>query len=116
LPVTTKGFKPQELKQARTWVTGKINYGLLTAGFMEEVKNIQFTVLIKAGGLLREFNFRKSAGQIGSLFTIDVADIRGERHYLMFRQENDEWILKTTEVPDWIKEVLPKIKERIQQF
>jgi hypothetical protein len=83
---------------------------------MEEIRNIQFTVLIKAGGLLREFNFRKSAGQIGSLFTIDVADIRGERHYLMFRLENNEWILKTAEIPDWIREVLPKIKERIQEF
>lgn len=83
---------------------------------MEEIRNIQFTDLIKAGGLLREFNFRKSAGQIGSLFTIDVADIRGERHYLMFRLENNEWILKTAEIPDWIREVLPKIKERIQQM
>ena len=26
---------------------------------MEQLKNIQFTVLIKAGGLLREFNFKK---------------------------------------------------------
>ncbi len=83
---------------------------------MEQLKNIQFTVLIKAGGLLREFNFRKSTGQVGSLFTIDVADVRGERHYLMFRQEDNQWILKTTEIPDWIKEVVPKIKERIQQF
>lgn len=83
---------------------------------MEEIRNIQFTVLIKAGGLLREFNFRKSVGQTGNLFTIDVADIRGERHYLIFRQENNQWILKTAEIPDWIKEVVPKISERIQQF
>jgi hypothetical protein len=83
---------------------------------MQEIKNIQFTVLIKAGGLLREFNFRKSAGTIGSLFTIDVADIRGERHYLMFRRDDNQWVLKTSEMPDWIREVLPKIVERIQQF
>jgi hypothetical protein len=83
---------------------------------MEEIRNIQFTVLIKAGGLLREFNFRKSAGTIGSLFTIDVADTRGDRHYLMFRQENNQWVLKTTELPDWIKEVIPKINETIHQF
>lgn len=83
---------------------------------MIEMKNIQFTVLIKAGGLLREFNFRKSAGPAGALFAIDVADIRGERHYLMFRQENDQWVLKTIEIPEWIKEVLPNIKEVIQKF
>jgi hypothetical protein len=83
---------------------------------MIESKNIQFTILIKAGGQLREFNFRKSAGPAGSLFTIDVADTRGERHYLMFRQENGQWILKTTGIPDWIKEVIPKINETIHQF
>lgn len=83
---------------------------------MKEIRNIQFTVLIKAGGLLREFNFTKSAGTTGSLFTIDVADIRGERHYLIFRHENNQWILRTPEIPDWIKEVVPKITERIQQF
>ena len=83
---------------------------------MLELKNIQFTVLIKAGGQLREFNFTKSAGPLGSLFTIDVADIKGERHYLMFRQENNHWILKTIEIPNWIKEVIPKISERVQQF
>jgi hypothetical protein len=83
---------------------------------MEEIRNIQFTVLLKAGGLLREFNFRKSVGHTGNLFTIDVADIRGERHYLIFRQENNQWIMKTTEIPEWIKEVVPKISERIQQF
>jgi hypothetical protein len=83
---------------------------------MIELRNIQFPVLMKAGGLLREFNFTKSAGPTGSLFTIDVADIRGERHYLLFRQEDNQWILMTTEIPDWIKEVVPKINERIQQF
>jgi len=83
---------------------------------MEEIKNIQFTVLIKAGGLLREFNFRKSAGLGGAIFTVDVADTRGERHYLLFRQENNQWVLKTIAVPDWIKEVMPKVVERIQQF
>jgi hypothetical protein len=88
----------------------------MNSGLMMELRNIQFTVLMKAGGLLREFNFTKSAGSTGSLFTIDVADIRGERHYLLFRQENSQWILKTTEIPDWIKEVVPKINERIQQF
>ena len=83
---------------------------------MIESKNIQFTILIKAGGQLREFNFRKSAGPTGYLFTIDVADTRGERHYLMFRQESSQWILKTSEIPDWIKEVIPKINETIHQF
>ena len=83
---------------------------------MAEIKNIQFTVLLKAGGYLREFNFTKSAGAAGHLFTIDVADVRGDRNYLMYLHENNQWILKTNNIPDWIREVLPKISERIQQF
>jgi len=83
---------------------------------MEQVKNIQFTVLIKAGGHLREFNFRKSFGIPGVLFMVDVAELNGSRHYLMFRQENDEWVLKTKNITEWLNDVLPRIRETIKQF
>lgn len=83
---------------------------------MQQIKNIQFTVLIKAGGHLREFNFRKSSGISGILFMVDVAEIGGNRHYLMFRQEEDQWVLKTMNIPEWLTEVLPRIRETIHQF
>jgi len=80
---------------------------------MQYQKNIQFTNLIKAGGHLREFNFRKSMGVDGPLFTVDVADEAGGRHYLMFRLDDDHWELKTKNMPAWIEEVIPQIQSAI---
>jgi len=80
---------------------------------MQYQKNIQFTNLIKAGGHLREFNFRKSMGVDGPLFTVDVADEMGGRHYLMFRLDDNRWELKTKNMPTWIEEVIPQIQTAI---
>ena len=80
---------------------------------MQYQKNIQFTNLIKAGGHLREFNFRKSMGIDAPIFTVDVADEMGGRHYLMFRLEDGHWELKTKNMPPWIEEVIPQIQTAI---
>jgi hypothetical protein len=80
---------------------------------MQQIKNIQFTKLIKAGGRLREFNFRKSMGVDGPLFTVDVADEKGSRHYILFRQKDKEWTLKTTNIPSWIEEAIQQIQNLI---
>lgn len=77
---------------------------------MNSPKNIQFTHLIKAGGRLREFNFRKSNAISGPIYTVDVADQNDFRHYLIFRKEGEVWILQSKEIAEWIEEVLPQIK------
>ena len=77
---------------------------------MQTQIHIQFTNLIKAGGQLHEFNFRRSMGVEALLFTVDVADHRGDRHYLMFSLEDYSWRLKTKNIPDWIGEVIPQIQ------
>ena len=79
-------------------------------------KNIQFTHLIKAGGQLREFNFRRSQSPEGPLFTVDVADPNGGRHYLLLRLEDNQWILKTKTMVAWIGEVIPQIQEAIKRL
>lgn len=81
---------------------------------MQTLKHLQFTILLKAGGQLHEFNFRRSMGLEGPLFTVDVADERGNRHYLMFNLEANTWKLKTKNVPDWIEEVVPQIRQAIE--
>ncbi|HEY4155382.1 MAG TPA: hypothetical protein VGM24_08135 [Puia sp.] len=81
---------------------------------MQTQKHIQFTNLIKAGGQLHEFNFRRSMGLEGPLFTVDVADPRGDRHYIMFSLEADRWKLKTKTLPAWIEEVIPQIQQAIE--
>lgn len=80
---------------------------------MQAQKHLQFTILLKAGGQLHEFNFRRSMGLDGPLFTVDVADRLGNRHYLMFNQEGNAWKLKTKNIPDWVEEVVPQIHQAI---
>ena len=80
---------------------------------MQIQKHIQFTNLIKAGGQLHEFNFRRSVGTEGPLFTVDVADQRGDRHYIVFRLEADRWLLRSKMLPAWIEEVIPQIQQAI---
>ena len=76
-------------------------------------KNIQFTKLLKAGGRLHEFNFRRSEGASGPLFTVDVADQHGGRHYIIFHYTDKNWVLKTKDIPAWIEEVVPQIQQLI---
>jgi hypothetical protein len=83
---------------------------------MQHPKNVQFTNLIKAGGHLREFNFRRSLGTDGPLFTVDVVDQKAGRHYLIFRLEGKSWTLKTKNIPAWIEEVILKIQQAIDIY
>ena len=78
--------------------------------------NIHFTNLIKAGGRLREFNFRKSQGKHDSMFTVDVANEKGERFYVFFRQKDQTWVLENKSLVPWIEEVLPQIEETIREY
>jgi len=83
---------------------------------MTQPKNIQFTRLIKAGGRLREFNFRKSQGLNNALFSIDVVSDNSDRHYLLYSLVNGTWILETKRVIPWIEEVLPQVEEAIRDY
>lgn len=83
---------------------------------MNRPVNIHFTKLIKAGGRLREFNFRKSQGVRDSMFTIDVASETGERFYVFFRLNDQNWILENNILAPWIEEVLPQIEEAIWEY
>lgn len=80
---------------------------------MQRPRNVQFTNLIKADGRLHEFNFRKSLNADGPLFTVDVADKNGSRHYIFFHFTEKRWILKTRNIPAWIEEVIPQIQQAI---
>ena len=66
------------------------------------VKAVQFTRLIKAGGRLREFNFRKLNNTGGELFNINVCDDRGDRIIFQMQKDQNEWHLSSTNVPVWV--------------
>ena len=82
---------------------------------MHFTKNIQFTKLIKAGNQLREFNFRKNTSLAGDIFTIDVADLTGQRYYLLYMKNKDGWTLQTKHPAKWILDAIPLIKDTLDK-
>jgi hypothetical protein len=78
-------------------------------------KLIHFTRLIKAGGRLREFNFRKLGGQEPETFTVDTSDDRGNRILLrMQKDNNNHWTILPQILPKWIPEITDKLEESIE--
>jgi hypothetical protein len=77
-------------------------------------KNIQFSRLIKAGGSLKEFNFRKPSSPDGQLYHVDVSDDRGHRVYFNLVLETEEWIIQGSLLPAWITEAEGLISEAVR--
>jgi len=83
---------------------------------MNFTKVVHFTRLIKAGGRLREFNFRKLRGQDNQeLFTVDTVDDRGNRIlFRMQKNDNSQWTIIPQMLPSWIPENEEKLREAIE--
>ncbi len=82
---------------------------------MNFTKAIHFTRLIKAGGRLREFNFRKLRGQDLETFTVDTVDDRGNRILLkMQKNSSNHWAILQQILPKWIPENEDKLHEAIE--
>jgi hypothetical protein len=79
-------------------------------------KAIHFTRLIKAGGRLREFNFRKLRGVELETFTVDTVDDRGNRILLRMQKDdgNSHWTILKQMLPAWIPENEDKLVEAIE--
>ncbi|MBL7741314.1 MAG: hypothetical protein JNK14_18970 [Chitinophagaceae bacterium] len=78
------------------------------------IKVIHFTRLIKAGGRLREFNFRKLRDAEPETFTVDTVDDRGNR--ILFRMQkngNSLWALQSQMLPKWIPESETRLHDAI---
>ena len=78
-------------------------------------KVVHFTRLIKAGGRLREFNFRKHKQHEDDVFSVDTGDDRGNRIlFYMTKSDNGSWtIVKNQPLPTWIIENEDKFREQI---
>ncbi len=79
-------------------------------------KVVHFTRLIKAGGRLREFNFRKLKQLDEELFSVDTVDDRGNRIlFYMQKKDNPHWsIIQQVVLPTWIVENEDKLAEQIE--
>lgn len=75
---------------------------------------IHFTKLIKSGGRLREFNFRKLVSPNNNLFHVDVSDDRGNRIIFKVRKENGVWKIEETGLPKWVYEVEANLQDAIE--
>lgn len=83
---------------------------------LQVTKNIQFSRLIKANGRLCEFNFRKMNGLNEGIFSVDVADDRGNR--ILFKMEKEEgfWKIATPDLPFWITAAVHELHEKIDEI
>jgi hypothetical protein len=66
-------------------------------------KNVQFSRLVKADGMLREFNFRRHSDQRGGiLFSVDVCDLRNNRIAFKMQHKETTWKIINTPLPEWV--------------
>lgn len=79
---------------------------MLNSYYMEIrfIKAVQFTRLLKAGGRLREFNFRKINSPDSELFTVNVCDDRGERILFQMQKDGSNWRFCTQQLPPWVSQ------------
>ena len=79
------------------------------------IKLIQFTRLIRAGGRLREFNFRKLRDADPETFTVDTVDDRGNRIlFRMLKDPGSHWFIQSQILPNWIPEAEDQLHEAIE--
>ena len=77
-------------------------------------KVVHFTRLIKAGGRLREFNFRKLRQLDEEIFSVDTVDDRGNRILFYMRKDNNSgWSISQQPLPAWVVENESKLNEHI---
>ena len=77
--------------------------------------NIHFTKLIKAANKLREFNFRKIKGTDVPLFSIDVANVHGNRIIFKMQQEGAQWRIVDHDLPVWIANAEKELNDKIAE-
>jgi hypothetical protein len=70
--------------------------------YMQFVKMIQFTRLVKTEGRLREFNFRKLRGADDEQFSVNVVNDRGDRILFNMQKKDNAWRIQSGELPKWI--------------
>ena len=78
-------------------------------------RNIQFTKLLKADGLVREFNFRKRVIEEKTVFNVDVTDDRANRIFFDMEKQDNVWKLHQQQLPGWIVNSEMDLHELIEQ-
>jgi hypothetical protein len=74
-----------------------------------------FSIIIKAGAQLREFNLRLRSPTNPSRFAVDVPTDNGDRTCFHLVQEKDAWTITTAAQPPWLFEAVPALVLAIEQ-
>ena len=75
-----------------------------------------FSKLIKAGGQLREFNFKLASLNDESRYIVDVPDDKGGRiMFSIYKNVNHEWQIAAQLMPMWIHEAENILGEAIEE-
>jgi hypothetical protein len=82
---------------------------------LEFTRVIQFSLVVKAGGRLREFNFRKLNNTDTDLFSANVCDEKGERVFFYMQKYEGGWKLSPAALPHWVIETEGQIAEALKE-
>ncbi|HMU47091.1 MAG TPA: hypothetical protein PKC72_12035 [Chitinophagaceae bacterium] len=82
---------------------------------LEFVKAVQFSLLVKAGGRLREFNFRKLKDPAEQRFSVNVCNERGDRILFSLYKTEDDWEFAENELPKWIAESKSRLRDAVNE-
>ena len=81
---------------------------------LEFEKTIQFTLYVKAGDRLREFNFRKLKTNKDTL-TVNVINEKGDRVFFSMEKKENDWELTPINLPEWIEQNKNKINKAVEE-
>ena len=78
------------------------------------VRMVQFTLLVKVEGRLREFNFRKLKNPAEEIFDVNVCNERGDRFCFNMQKKDNGWRIEGGELPKWILQNETNLNEAIE--
>lgn len=82
---------------------------------LEFSRMIQFSLLVKAGNRVREFNFRKLRNPGEEQLTVNVCDERGERILFDMHKRDGNWRIAAAGLPPWITQSEEQIRSAVEQ-
>lgn len=75
---------------------------------------VQFSLLIKLDGRLREINFRKIRNIEDDVFSVNVCNERGDRIFFDMKRQETGWDFTPSNLPEWIEQNKKAIKQAVE--
>lgn len=75
---------------------------------------VQFSLLIKLDGRLREFNFRKIRDAEEDTFSANVCNERGDRVFFDMKKQESSWDFTPSNLPAWIEQNKKIIRQAVE--